>query len=190
MRRGSAARAKKAEGFVQLLSDHRDSFYRFCLHVIWDKNSAEDVLQDAILSAYKQFDRFEPGTNFKGWMYRFLINKIFNYNKKFRRDLQSKASWRDADLLEALEKESTYNSILRDPQALFEELEDRVKNALLALGPGERMVFILRTVEGFTYKEIADFLDIPVGTVMSQLFRARARLRKSLSEYARQRGYR
>ncbi|MEE9200703.1 MAG: RNA polymerase sigma factor, partial [Candidatus Brocadiales bacterium] len=162
MQRGSAARAKKAEEFVQLLSGHRDSFYRFCLHVIWDKNSAEDVLQDAILSAYKQFDRFEPGTNFKGWMYRFLINKIFNYNKKFKRDVQFRASWQDVNLLEALERESAYSSVLQDPQALFEKLEDRVKSALLSLGPKERMAFLLKTVEGFTYKEVAGFLDIPV----------------------------
>jgi len=180
---------KKAEEFLRLLSEHKDSFYRFCLHVIWDKNSAEDVLQDAILSAYKAFSRFEPGTNFRGWMYRFLINKIFNYNKKFRKDVQFNASWQDVDLLEMLEKESTYSSILQDPQAVFEKLDDRVKLALLSLSPGERMVFLLRAVEGFAYKEIADFLEIPVGTVMSHLFRARARLRESLSEYARQRGY-
>ncbi|MFQ5862156.1 MAG: RNA polymerase sigma factor [Candidatus Brocadiales bacterium] len=183
------ANPKKAEEFLQLLSEHRDSFYRFCLHVIWDKNSAEDVLQDAILSAYNGFDRFKPGTDFRGWMYRFLINKIFNHNKKFRKDLQLKAAWQDVNLLETLEKESAYSSILQDPQALFEKLEDRVKTALLSLGPGERMVFLLRAVEGFKYKEIADFLGIPLGTVMSHLFRARAKLRESLSEYARQRGY-
>ncbi len=185
------ANLKKSREFVKLLSEHRDSLYRFCVHVIWDKNSAEDVLQDAILSAYNGFDRFEPGTDFKGWMYRFLINKIFNYNKKFRKDVQLKASWQDMNLLEALElgKESAYSSILQDPQAFFEKLDDRVKAALLSLSPGERMVFLLRAVEGFKYKEIADFLDIPVGTVMSHLFRARAKLRESLSEYARQRGY-
>ncbi len=181
---------KKEEEFLQLLSEHRDSLYRFCLHIIWDKNSAEDVLQDAILSAYNVFDKFKPGTNFRGWMYRFLINKIFNYNKKFRKDIQFKASRPDVNLLEALEKESAYSSILQDPPRFFEKLEDRVKSALLSLSPGERMVFLLRATEGFTYKEIADYLEIPVGTVMSHLFRARARLRESLSEYARQRGYR
>lgn len=180
---------KRAEEFLRLLSEHRDSLYRFCLHVIWDKNSAEDVLQDAILSAYEGFGRFKPGTDFRSWMYRFLINKIFNHNKRFRRDIQLKANWQDLDLLGALEKESAYSSILQDPQAVFDRLEDRVKTALLALSPGERMVFLLRAVEGFTYKEIADFLGIPIGTVMSHLFRARARLRESLSEYARQRGY-
>jgi len=66
--------------FVELLSHHRDSLYRFCLHVIWDKNSAEDVLQEAILSAYKNFGHFQPGTNFKAWMFSFLINKIFDSN--------------------------------------------------------------------------------------------------------------
>ncbi|MFQ5956776.1 MAG: RNA polymerase sigma factor [Candidatus Brocadiales bacterium] len=185
----SRTNPKKAEEFLQLLGEHRDSLYRFCLHVIWDKNSAEDVLQDAILSAYDRFDRFKPGTNFRAWMYQFLINKIFNYNKRFRKDLQLKASWQDVNLLESLEKESAYSSILQDPQAFFEKLEDRVKTALLSLSSGERMVFLLRAVEGFTYKEIADFLGIPVGTVMSHLFRARSKLRESLSEYARQRGY-
>ncbi len=184
------ASRKKTEEFLCLLSEHRDSLYRFCLRVVWDKNSAEDVLQEAILSAYNGFDRFKTGTNFRGWMFRHLINKIFNYNKKFKRDVQFRASWQDVNLLEALEKESAYSSVLKDPQALFEKLEDRVKSALLSLGPGERMAFLLKAVEGFTYKEIAGFLDIPVGTVMSHIFRARAKLRESLSEYARQRGYR
>lgn len=180
---------KKAKEFLQLLSEHRDGLYRFCMHVIWDKNSAEDVLQEAILSAYSAFDKFKHGTNFKGWMYRFLINKIFNHNKKFRKEVRFKASGHDVNLLEALEKESAYSSILEDPRQVFEKLDDRVKLAVLSLSPGERMVFLLRTMDGFAYKEIADFLDIPVGTVMSHLFRARARLRESLSEYARQRGY-
>lgn len=185
----SEAYLRRKREFVQLLSEHRDSLYRFCTNVIWDKGSAEDVLQEAILSAYKAFDNFQPGTDFRAWMFRFVINKVFNHNKRYRKELQLQVSSEEPDLLEALEKENAYSSILQDPQAFFERIDDRVKTALLSLGPGERMVFLLRSVEGFTYREIASFLDIPMGTVMSHLFRSRAKLRESLSGYARQMGF-
>ncbi len=179
---------KKRE-FVELLSQHRDSLYRFCMHLIWDKNSAEDALQEAILAAYKNFDSFQPGTNFKAWMFSFLINKIFDSNKKFKKELRQVIFIQDFDIAERLEKEEAYASILENPSAFFEKVDVHIKEALLSLKPTERMVFLLRSVEGFTYKEIAQFLDIPMGTVMSHLFRARARLRESLADYARKVGF-
>ena len=174
--------------FIELLSHHRDSLYRFCLHVIWDKNSAEDVLQEAILSAYKNFGDFAPGTNFKAWLFSFLINKIFDSNKRLKKELQQ-ANSSQGDIVEHLEKEEAYISILENPSVFFERTDDRIKSALLALKPTERMVFLLRSVEGFTYKEIAQFLGLPIGTVMSHLSRSRARLRELLADYAREMGF-
>ncbi|MFN3467672.1 MAG: sigma-70 family RNA polymerase sigma factor [Candidatus Brocadiales bacterium] len=175
--------------FIELLSHHHDSLYRFCLHVIWDKNSAEDVLQEAILSAYRNFGHFQPGTNFKAWMFSFLINKIFDSNKRFKKEFQQANSSQGLDIVEHLEKEEAYISILENPSVFFERMDARIKGALLSLKPTERMVFLLRAVEGFTYKEIAQFLDLPLGTVMSHLFRSRARLRELLADYAREMGF-
>lgn len=176
--------------FVGLLSQHKDSLYRFCLHVIWDKNSAEDVLQEAVLSAYKNFDSFQPGTNFKAWMFSFLINKILGCNKRFKKELQQVISSQEGlDIVEHLEKEEAYISVLENPSVFFEKMDDRIKDALLSLKPTERMVFLLRSVEGFTYKEIAQFLDLPMGTIMSHLFRSRAKLRELLADYARKMGF-
>lgn len=183
------AHLDRKKEFLELLSQHRDSFYRFCLHVVWDRNNAEDVLQEAILSAYKNFGAFQPGTNFRAWMFSFLINKIFDSNKRFRKDLQRVMSSQElVDIAEHLQKEEAYSSILENPVAFFEKVDDRIKRALLSLNPAERMVFLLRSVEGFTYKEIAQFLDIPMGTVMSHLFRSRAKLRELLANYAREMG--
>ncbi|HHT9119054.1 MAG TPA: sigma-70 family RNA polymerase sigma factor [Candidatus Hypogeohydataceae bacterium YC41] len=175
--------------FIELLSPHRDSLYRFCMHVIWDKNSAEDVLQEAILHAYKNFDNFQPGTNFKAWLFRFVINKIFDCNKRLKKDLQHVIPCQEWDIIEHLEKEEAYASILENPSVFFEKVDDRIKDALLSLTSTERMVFLLKSVEGFTYKEIAQFLEIPIGTVMSHLFRSRGKLGELLAGYARKMGF-
>lgn len=176
------------EEFVRLLSENKDSLYRFCANIILDKNAAEDVLQEAIISAYRVFDNFRPGSDFRAWLFRFVINKVLNHNRKFKRDLL-RTHTQDVDLVETLEKESAYGYVLERPEDFFEKVDDRIKEALLSLNPTGRMVFLLRSVEGFSYKEIATFLDIPIGTVMSHLSRSRAKLRECLAGYARQMGF-
>jgi len=155
----------------------------------WDKAVAEDCLQEAVLIAYRKFDIFTPGSSFRAWVFRILSNTILNANNKLRRSLQRQVLSDDMDLIAALEREQAYDRVLEDPETLLSQVSDEVRGAVKSLPSSERMVFLLRSVEGFAYKEIAATLQVPVGTVMSHLFRARARLREILADYAARSGF-
>ena len=175
--------------FMALLEPERDALWRFARRMSWDAASAEDSLQDAIVVAWRKYDSFTPGTSFRAWTFRILSNTILNANNQLRRNLQRQVLSENLDLVSALEKEDAYDKVLEDPEGLLAQVGDEVRGAVKALPPAERMVFLLRAVEGFAYKEIAAALEIPIGTVMSHLFRARARLREFLAEYVQQTGF-
>ncbi|RKY20755.1 MAG: RNA polymerase subunit sigma-24 [Planctomycetota bacterium] len=175
--------------FCALLAPERDALWRFARRMSWDASSAEDALQDAILVAWRKFDVFTPGTSFRAWTFRILSNTILNANNQLRRNLARQVLSENLDLVSALEKEDAYDKVLEDPEALLAQVGDEVRGAVKSLPPAERMVFLLRSVEGFAYKEISAALEIPMGTVMSHLFRARARLREFLAEYVQQTGF-
>ncbi len=176
--------------FVALLEPEQDALWRFARRMCWDKSAAEDCVQDAVMTAYRKFDVFTPGTSFRAWVFRILVNVILNANSQMRRALSRRAPVsEDMDLVAALDREEAYERVLEDPDAYLDKVPDRVRNAVKGLPPHERMVFLLRAVEDFSYREIAGSLSIPMGTVMSHLFRARTRLRETLSDYARQTGF-
>lgn len=175
--------------FVRLLEPERDALWRFASRMSWDRATAEDSLQEAILIAFRKFDTFTLGTSFKAWMFRILSNVILNANSQTRRHLQRHVSPESLDLIEALEREEAYQNVLEAPEQVLQHVADPVRRAVQSLPAHERMVFLLRAVEGFRYKEIAALLDIPMGTVMSHLFRARGRLRETLADYARTSGF-
>jgi RNA polymerase sigma-70 factor (ECF subfamily) len=175
--------------FQRLLGEHRDALYRFARQMSWDRSRAEDALQDAALAAFRAFDRFQTGTNFKAWVFRFLINTLLNENRRYRRELQT-APAEAAEQQAEPAREPGPDSILDNSDAFLQQLTDPVKHAVESLSASERMVFLLRVVEDFSYKEIAELLEIPAGTAMSHLFRGREKLRRRLSDYARQHGFR
>ena len=177
------------EDFLALLEPERDALWRFARRMCWDRSSAEDCLQDALLVAYRKFDVFQPGTSFRAWTFRILSNTILNANNQLRRSLKRQVLSEDMDLVAALEREEAYDGVLADPETLLAQVSDQVRGAVKSLPPAERMVFLLRAVEGFQYKEIAQTLQIPMGTVMSHLFRARARLREFLADYVNESGF-
>lgn len=193
---------KKKRLFIELLTPHRDVLYRVCKSLIWNNNDIEDALQTAIMSAYKSFNTFEEGTNFRAWMIKFLINTVFNFNKKqtrlsifetFHEDVldtckDSHNRLDSTDMFEMLEMENIYHEILKNPLDLLERMDKNIKNSLIKLSTAERTVFLLKSITDHTYKEIANILEIPVGTVMSHLYRARVKLRESLCNYARESG--
>ncbi len=181
-------REKRAQ-FMALLAPLRESLYRYARHIIRDQSSAEDALQDAILSAFRKFETFQPGTDFRAWIYRFVLNTVLNYNRASRRDLEVPVEPPTLDLFQNLESGFAYDEVLKDPDRFLEQVGDNVRTAFLALRPVEQTVFLLRAIEGFTYREIANLLEIPVGTVMSHLARARAKLRERLAEYAHETGF-
>jgi RNA polymerase sigma-70 factor (ECF subfamily) len=177
--------------FARLLSEHRDALYRFARQMCWERSRADDVLQEAVLAAFQRFDRFQAGTNFKAWIFRFLVNTLLNENRRFRKELDTVDGTEVGETAPARGEEDSGSSwsVLSEPDKLMEQLSDPLKKALDGLSTPERMVFLLSVIENFRHKEISDLLGIPEGTAMSHLFRGKAKLREKLADYAREHGY-
>ncbi len=162
--------------------------YSAALRMTRDPSDAEDLVQETYLRAYRGFAGFEEGTNLKAWMYRILTNTFINaYRKKQREPVTVQdddiADWYLFDRIGAAGVEASAES------EVLEKLPDEdVQRALEALPEGFRMAVLLADVEGFSYKEIAEILEIPIGTVMSRLHRGRRALEKTLWETVRERG--
>ncbi|MDO5720527.1 MAG: sigma-70 family RNA polymerase sigma factor [Actinomycetaceae bacterium] len=166
-----------------------DQLYGAAMRMTRNTQDAEDLLQDTYARAFSSFHTFKPGTNLKAWMYRILKNTFINtYRKKQRRPLQSDDDTvEDWQLYEASQHDAT-GLRSAEAEALDALPNETVQAALEALPDEYREAVLLADVEGFSYKEIAQIMDTPVGTVMSRIHRGRARLRKSLAEYARRQG--
>jgi RNA polymerase sigma-70 factor, ECF subfamily len=166
---------------------HLDRLYSAALRYTRNPADAEDLVQEAVAKAYRSFHQYRPGTNLKAWLYRILHTTYISMYRKAQRRPQE-------TLQEELDDYSFYDEIARSggPSAEREVLEsftaDEVKDALAALPEPFRVAVYLADVEGFAYKEIAEIMDTPVGTVMSRLHRGRKALQKALSDYARSRG--
>jgi RNA polymerase sigma-70 factor (ECF subfamily) len=167
-----------------------DGLYGAALRMTRNPSDAEDLVQETYLKAYRAFHSFQEGTNLKAWLYRILTNTYINtYRAKKRRP--------DETDLEEVEDPYLYRRLggLEGATAgrsaedeLLDHLTDsEVKDALEALPEQFRMAVLLADVEGFAYKEIAEILDIPIGTVMSRLHRGRKAMQKQLYEYGKQR---
>jgi len=176
--------------FDSQVMPYLDSLYNTAYRMTRSAEDAEDLVQETYFKAYKYYDKFEEGTNLKAWLFKILKNTfINNYRKK-------KLEPRSVDFAEI---EDSFERIVRrdnseqpaDPESEYFTgvLDDDVKKALESLPYDYRMVVILADLEDFAYKEIADILDCPVGTVMSRLYRGRKLLEKALLKYARQHGY-
>ena len=169
----------------------RDRLYGAAMRMTRNKADAEDLVQETYLKAYRGFGGFEQGTNLKAWLYRILTNTYINiYRKKQRRpDETDLAEVEDLYLyrrLGGLEAAAAGRSAEEELLDLFAESE--VKEAMESLPENFRIAVLLADVEGFAYKEIAEILDIPIGTVMSRLHRGRKALQKQLYEFAVARG--
>jgi RNA polymerase sigma-70 factor, ECF subfamily len=177
--------------FSELAMDYMPSLYTAALRMTRNPADAEDLVQETYLKAYRAFGSFSEGTNLKAWLYRILTNTYINtYRAKKRRPEES-----DIDDLEnfylyrrlgGLEGASAGRSA--EDEVLDHFTETEVKEAIEALPEQFRMAVLLGDVEGFSYKEIAEILDVPIGTVMSRLHRGRRALQKRLYEFGRQRG--
>src|SRR5947207_427615 len=167
------------------------ALYSAALRMTHNPSDAEDLVQETYLRAYRGFGSFEAGTNLRAWLYRILTNTYINsYRARQRRpDERQLDDVEDLYLyrrLGAVEEVMAARSAEDELMDLF--TDDQVKAALDSLPEQFRLAVYLADVEGFSYKEIADILDVPIGTVMSRLHRGRRGLQRLLTDYARERG--
>jgi RNA polymerase sigma-70 factor, ECF subfamily len=162
--------------------------YGAALRMTRNPSDAEDLVQETYLRAYRAFDSFEEGTNLRAWLYRILTNAYINVYRKRQREPQMVSE----DEIEEWYLYDKLGAAAAEPSAeteVLERLPDQdVQEALASLPEQFRLAVLLADVEGFSYKEIAEILDIPMGTVMSRLHRGRRSLEKRLWEVARERG--
>ncbi len=177
------------ERFVDEALPYLDRLYGAALRMTRNPADAEDLVQDTFARAYEKFHQYKPGTNLKAWLYRIMTNLYINqYRRAQRRPQEVEGDGvEDWQMGEVAHYEPAG---LRSAEA---EALDRIPNAdvqqaLMDLPEDRRLAVYLADVEGFAYKEIAEIMDCPVGTVMSRLHRGRAQLRESLADYARQQG--
>jgi len=163
--------------------------YSAALRMTRNRADAEDVVQETYLKAYRAYDSFQEGTNLKAWLYRILTNTYINrYRKKIRRPAEvDLEEVQDLYLYRRIGSADSPDSARSAEDEVLESLVDTdIKSAVEALPEHFRLPVLLADVEGFSYKEIADIMEIPIGTVMSRLHRGRKALQKSLWEYAKE----
>lgn len=166
-----------------------DQLYGGALRLTRNPADAEDLVQETYIKAFQAFDGFTQGTNLKAWMYRIMTNLyITNYRKAQRRPTQTSAEEiTDYQLLSSASHESQ-GLESAEVEALKKLPTSEISEALNALSEDYRMVVYYADVEGLAYKEIAEIMGVPLGTVMSRLHRGRKKLRDALKDVARERG--
>ena len=182
--------ADQAE-FETMAMPFMDQLYSHALRLTKNSSDAEDLVQETYLKGYRAFSSFKEGTNLRAWLFRILTNSFINNYRKKQRGFEEEDFDEVDDLYLHRRLGSIQNSTLgmSAEDMLFERLtEDEIKDAVENLPTQYREVVLLADVQGFSYKEIAEILEIPNGTVMSRLHRGRTKLQKALLEFASKRG--
>lgn len=179
---------KKQQEFQEEIIPHLELLYNYALRLTTDPVDAEDLVQDTVVKAFRFFSSYEKGTNAKAWLYRILKNSyINNYRRKSKRptevDFDEISPFYDTIRAEHTESTDLEEKIYR------ELMDDDVSKALRSLPEDFRTVVTLCDIDGFTYEEIANMLDVPIGTIRSRLHRGRNLLKAELEEYAQRRGF-
>lgn len=179
---------RKQEDFNAEIIPHLDATYNYALRLTTDPNDAEDLVQESIVKAFRFFGSYQKGTNARAWLYRIVKNSyINNYRKQSRQppkvDYDEIATYYETIRSDYSDTTDLQTHLFRN------EYDDEFKRALDELPEDFRTPLLLCDVEDFTYEEIANMLDVPIGTVRSRLHRGRNLLKEKISEVARKRGY-
>jgi RNA polymerase sigma-70 factor (ECF subfamily) len=181
--------AERTARFERDALPYLDQLYSAAMRMTRNPADAEDLVQESFAKAYAAFHQFKPGTNLKAWLYRILTNTFINSYRKKQREPQQSMSEDVEDWQLARAASHSSSGLKSAEMEALERLPDSdVKDALQQLPEDFRLAVYLADVEGYPYKDIAEIMDTPIGTVMSRLHRGRRQLREMLSGYARERG--
>jgi len=179
----------KRRAFEKEALPHMDSLYRTALRMTRNEDDAEDLVQEAIAKAYRFWDKFEPGSNCRAWLFKIMTNIFINeYRAKSRTPISVNVDDIDDNYLYG---QLAQTGPEEDPEKKFfaKVFDDDVRLAIEELPDDFRMVVVLSFLEGFAYQEIAEIADLQLGTVKSRLHRGRKLLQKKLYDYAVKNGY-
>ncbi|MFH2005964.1 MAG: sigma-70 family RNA polymerase sigma factor [bacterium] len=181
--------AKKRVEFEALVMPHLEALYGTAVRMTRNPQEADDLLQDSCLKAFRFLDKYQRGTNFKAWIFKILTNVFINRYRKAQRDREIRNEVEmDGHHAHILAQGPTREAQWPEEAILDHLMSEDIRAALEKLPPDFRMAIILSDVEEFSYKEIAEIMDCPVGTVMSRLYRARRQLQRLLLKHAVDRG--
>lgn len=180
----------KAENFMRHLEPLQGPLEAFCRRSLHDPNAVRDVLQSAVANAFGDFHLYVEGTNFRAWIFRYAYLQSLNDNRKHARTRHEKlpADLPVEDVWQLALDEPLLKVLLDDPDPVLDQCDAVLAQAVRELAPLERAVLLLQAIGEFKYREIAEILQVPIGTVMSTLARSRVRLRRRLVKYGEEHG--
>lgn len=188
MTRMTREEIQKQQDFNDEILPHLDAIFNFALRLTANENDAEDLVQDTIVKAYRFFNSYEKGTNAKGWLFRIMKNSYINNYRKISKQ-PPKVDYDEIEpFYESIRSEQSSTTDL-ESHMYGEMMDDEITSALTRLPEDFRTVVLLCDIEGFTYEEISNMLDVPIGTIRSRLHRGRSLLKAELGEYAIKRGF-
>jgi len=178
----------RAARFLRHLEPLRAALEAYCRRNVQDPNAVEDVLQETIGTAYRDFDLYAEGTNFRAWIFRYLNLTIYAGNRSYQRERRDAltAGPTIEDVWDQAIDEPLLELLLERPEQVLRQCDEALARAIAELSPLERSVLLLRAIGQFKHREMSEILEVPMGTIMSALSRGRAQLRVRLAEYARQ----
>ncbi|MCP5004519.1 MAG: sigma-70 family RNA polymerase sigma factor [Planctomycetes bacterium] len=168
---------------------HLDAIYRSALYLVKNENRADDLVQEVYIKALRFVGDGREISNVRAWLFKVLMNTFINQYRKDKREPSLVDFNSIESFYESIEQEVPMSPITENETGFYVLLDEEVKNALEELPDDFRMVILLSTVEGFSYKEISEMIGCPLGTVMSRIYRGRKMLKEKLTDYAKKHGY-